>query len=268
MDGDKTVTANFSQDGYTLTINIEGSGSVAKDPDQGTYVYGTSVELTAIADPGWTFSHWDDDLTGSTNPDSIVMDGDKTVTANFSQLPVHTINLDPKWNLVSIPVYENIGKTDITVRYDNNNYSWTEAAGLGILLNDIYDWDRVNQVYIGISTLEPGKSYWMQANFDCELIIYSDAVGTGDITLLPVNWSLVGLPYEEIVNKQNLIIHCDGHDITWADAINSTNPTGNPIIIPFIYGWDRVNQYYMFSDTLEADYGYWIFAYQECTLKK
>jgi len=36
MDGDKTVTATFTQDQYTLTVNTVGSGSVAKNPDQAT----------------------------------------------------------------------------------------------------------------------------------------------------------------------------------------------------------------------------------------
>jgi hypothetical protein len=70
---------------YTLTVNIVGSGSVAKSPDQPTYTYGTVVQLTATADPSWTFSSWSGDLTGSTNPDSVTMDGDKTVTATFTQ---------------------------------------------------------------------------------------------------------------------------------------------------------------------------------------
>ncbi|MBN2445614.1 MAG: S8 family serine peptidase, partial [Phycisphaerae bacterium] len=85
MDGDKTVTAVFVEDQYSLTINITGSGSVTKNPNQGTYTYGQIVQLTANADPGWTFDHWAGDLAGSTNPDTITMDGDKTVTAVFVQ---------------------------------------------------------------------------------------------------------------------------------------------------------------------------------------
>jgi uncharacterized repeat protein (TIGR02543 family) len=70
---------------YTLTVIIDGGGSVAKDPDQATYSYDTVVELTATPDAGWSFSHWSGDLTGSANPDSVTMDGDKTVTAHFTE---------------------------------------------------------------------------------------------------------------------------------------------------------------------------------------
>ncbi|NIS82041.1 MAG: hypothetical protein GTO14_17960, partial [Anaerolineales bacterium] len=71
-------------DEYSLTVNVVGSGSVSKTPDQATYTYGTVVTLTAVADVGWTFSSWSGDLTGSTSPDTITMDGDKTVTATFT----------------------------------------------------------------------------------------------------------------------------------------------------------------------------------------
>ena len=86
MDDDKTITAHFTQDEYTLTINMEGEGSVNKLPDQETYTFNNEVELTAVAvENGWSFSHWTGDLTGSINPKTIKMDGNKTVTVHFSE---------------------------------------------------------------------------------------------------------------------------------------------------------------------------------------
>jgi hypothetical protein len=73
---------------YTLTMNLVGNGSVTLDPAGGTYDEGTVVQLTAIPDSGWEFSEWSGDLTGSTNPDNITMDADKTITATFTALPV------------------------------------------------------------------------------------------------------------------------------------------------------------------------------------
>ena len=84
MDSDKSVTANFTINEYNLTINVEGSGEVIKDPDQEKYEYGTIVELTAVPDTGWSFSHWEGNLTGNENPEYITIDEDKIVTANFS----------------------------------------------------------------------------------------------------------------------------------------------------------------------------------------
>jgi uncharacterized repeat protein (TIGR02543 family) len=85
MDGDKTVTAIFTQDEYTLAVNTVGGGSVTRNPDQATYPHGTVVKLTAVADSGWDFLEWSGDLTGSTNPETITVGGSKTVTATFAQ---------------------------------------------------------------------------------------------------------------------------------------------------------------------------------------
>ena len=68
---------------YTLTINIVGHGTVDTDPD-GPYLSGTEVQLTAIPDTDWVFDGWSDDLSGTDNPETIVMTSDKTVTATFS----------------------------------------------------------------------------------------------------------------------------------------------------------------------------------------
>ena len=83
MNSNKIVTANFIPIQRTLTINVVGSGSVGKTPDKATYDHGESVELTASPGAGYVFSGWSGDLTGSTNPDNLTMDGDKTVTATF-----------------------------------------------------------------------------------------------------------------------------------------------------------------------------------------
>jgi hypothetical protein len=83
MDDDKFVTANFVTEFVTLTVNTIGNGTVEVTPNMAQYPRGTIVELFAIPDSGWVFSHWSGNLWGSQNPDSIVMDADKEVTANF-----------------------------------------------------------------------------------------------------------------------------------------------------------------------------------------
>jgi vibriolysin len=73
---------------YTLTTNSVGNGSITLDPAGGTYCEGTVVTLTAAPDAGWQFDNWSGDLSGTANPTTITMDSNKSVTANFSQLPV------------------------------------------------------------------------------------------------------------------------------------------------------------------------------------
>ena len=92
--------------------------------------------------------------------------------------------------------------------------------------------------------------------------MYSNAIGSGDITDLKQEWNLVGLPYEDPVSKENLIIHNVSGDYTWQEAIDGG------IILGFIYGWDTRTQFYASSNSLNPDYGYWMYAYYACTLKK
>jgi len=86
IDGNKNVTANFVQNQYTLNVNIAppGTGSVTKSPDKASYGHGETVQLTATTTPGFTFNNWSGDASGSTNPITLTMDGNKTVTANFT----------------------------------------------------------------------------------------------------------------------------------------------------------------------------------------
>lgn len=83
VNADHNLTAIFIQIEYTLTVNVLGSGSVAKMPDQAYYHYGDVVQLTANPAPGWRFSVWDGGLTGSVNPSSITINGNSMVTAIF-----------------------------------------------------------------------------------------------------------------------------------------------------------------------------------------
>ena len=98
MDGDKSVTAIFTEvsaEQHTLTVGAVGSGSVGLSPSGGVYAAGTPVELTAVADAGWQFSGWSGDLTGADNPATITMDGDKSVTAIFTEVSAeqHTLTV-------------------------------------------------------------------------------------------------------------------------------------------------------------------------------
>ncbi len=83
MNGNKSYTATFTINSYTLTINIVGGGTVLRNPDQPTYTHGTSVQMTAVPAVGYTFGSWSGDASGSANPRNISMNGNKIVTATF-----------------------------------------------------------------------------------------------------------------------------------------------------------------------------------------
>ncbi len=68
---------------YNLTVHTVGSGTVSQDPTATPYDGGNRVTITANPANGWILSRWTGDLSGSVNPVTITMDGDKTVTAIF-----------------------------------------------------------------------------------------------------------------------------------------------------------------------------------------
>jgi hypothetical protein len=89
MNGDKNVTAVFtaiSQYPLNITISPTNGGSVTKSPNQTQYTSGTIVTLTAVPASGYQFTRWEGNITGTSNPTTITMNGDKNVTAVFTTI--------------------------------------------------------------------------------------------------------------------------------------------------------------------------------------
>jgi len=123
MNNNKTITANFTYSGppmYTLTTSVVGQGTVTP---AGTTEYesGTIVDVSAQAAEYWQFDHWEGNLSGSTNPTTILMDGNKSVTGVFTELP------NPANALANY-----VNKPD-------SNYTWSEYySSSGFLYTDYF----------------------------------------------------------------------------------------------------------------------------------
>jgi hypothetical protein len=69
-----------------VTVSPARSGTTA--PSGITYWGdGTPVTISATPNSGYYFSNWSGDASGSDNPITIIMDRDKTITANFTTAP-------------------------------------------------------------------------------------------------------------------------------------------------------------------------------------
>jgi hypothetical protein len=142
MDSDKTITATFEGlNDYDLLVTIEGSGSVSLDPPGGTYYDGETVEVSATPAPYWEFSSWSGDLNGSINPETIIMNSDKNITAIFDAPDEYnllvtiegsgTVSLNPRGGTY----YE--GETvELSATPDNE---WWEFSGWGGDLSGSYN---------------------------------------------------------------------------------------------------------------------------------
>jgi len=87
MNANHTLLAVFKPL-YTLTITCTTGGTT--DPSPNTYQHkeGIVVEVTAIADSGYVFDHWELDSVsfGSDNPINVTMDADHRLHAVFTQV--------------------------------------------------------------------------------------------------------------------------------------------------------------------------------------
>ena len=91
VTSDHTFNANFSPIQYTLTVYAT-NGTVSKSPNQSNYNSGSNVTLTATPASGYTFTSWSGDASGSTNPLTVTMNGNKNITANFAAI-LYTVTL-------------------------------------------------------------------------------------------------------------------------------------------------------------------------------
>ena len=101
MNSNKSITAVFEstappppEDIYTLTVTVSpsGSGSVTVNPQKPKYAQNEQVTLTATPASGNTFLNWSGSASGSTNPLTVIMTGNKSITANF-EVPVQEMEV-------------------------------------------------------------------------------------------------------------------------------------------------------------------------------
>ena len=71
---------------FALTINVTTGGTTDPVPGTSNQFYGTEVSVTAIPETGNVFWKWTGDASGSENPVSVTVIGDKSITANFVKI--------------------------------------------------------------------------------------------------------------------------------------------------------------------------------------
>jgi uncharacterized repeat protein (TIGR02543 family) len=68
---------------YTLTLKTSSFGTTDPAPGAHTYAGSTTVSVTATPETYATFTGWSGDASGTTNPVTVTMDNNKSVTASF-----------------------------------------------------------------------------------------------------------------------------------------------------------------------------------------
>jgi hypothetical protein len=132
LSGNRNIQAGFVPITYTLLVNTTGSGNVTVDPSHPSYTFGEEVTLTPLAASGWSFSGWGGDLSGNANPALLLIDGNKTVNATFTQnqysLTVNRIGNGTVTRTPNLPSYLHGASVTLTVTPDAG---WTFSGWSG-----------------------------------------------------------------------------------------------------------------------------------------
>jgi hypothetical protein len=85
IDSAKNIIANFKAQ-YTINVSVSPESGGTVTPMSGKYDDGESVQLSAKPATGYRFSYWSGDATGTANDITVLMNNNKTITANFIRL--------------------------------------------------------------------------------------------------------------------------------------------------------------------------------------
>jgi large repetitive protein len=126
-----TARKTSESDLPVLTTHVEGMGRIERNPYQTSYETGASVELEAIADPGWEFENWSGAISGTANPATVNVDADMTVNAVFSYRLLWFTEPDSANSLCS-PAVGSDGTIYITTQtlFDSGLYAYNPDGSL------------------------------------------------------------------------------------------------------------------------------------------
>ena len=230
----KTVTISYCV--LTVNINPTGKGSVTKNPNKTNFTYNETVQLTANPISGYYLNSWDGALSGSSNPQTLTMSSDKSVTANFTQnQSQETVSTPNK------PSGPSSGKVGQSLTFSTGGSS----SNLGHTVEYQFDWGDGTQSSWGSETQShafssSGNKYvkararcqthtsivsgWSGtksvALSYCNLVISSSPSGSGSVNIIP---NKTNFSYNESVQLEAVANSGFTFDY-WGGISGSVNP--------------------------------------------
>jgi hypothetical protein len=194
---------------------------VVKNPNLTKYDSLLSVQLTAVPSWGYHFTTWNGDLAGSINPDTIIMDANKTISANFA-INVYSITANSDTN-------GSISPSGVTNINHGSSQSYTISPDPG---------------YRILAVLIDGISIGAVTNYNFPIVSANHTISASFIALeniqiiLNRGWNLVSVPLVPLNNSASVL---------FPDKIGSA----------FAYN-TALKSYYEVA-TLSNGIGYWVF---------
>jgi uncharacterized repeat protein (TIGR02543 family) len=231
MDRPRTVQALF---GTSLNLFTNGNGQVLLNPPTGPYLYGSTVQLTAVPSPGHYFFGWSGAVSGFANPLLLTATDASGITALFGTL---------KTNQVLLTVLPGSNGT-VTIDPLKNVYTNGEIVTLTAMPAPGYflaGWGGDSSGDLNPLPLVLDANKLVTASFASESNrppTFQSVVRAGDT--LTFAWSTVPGRAYQVEYKTNL------DDTTWTSlsgpitATNSTTTASDPVAADALQRWYRV----------------------------
>ncbi len=135
VNGNVTLSANFAA-AYTVTVNQTTGGSVSVSPSNSAYLYNATATVTATASANYYFVGWSvtgGTIPGSTGTDTLTVQGNVTLAANFALKDTVTVNPTTGGTVTVTPSGPFVPNATATITASANpGYvfgSWSVAGG-------------------------------------------------------------------------------------------------------------------------------------------
>ena len=91
---------------YTLLSAVMGNGLLSVEPQQTSYLSGSTVTFTAKPAAGWEFVGWSGSASSTVNPLALTMNEDKSILATFEK------SVDPNQHIITLSVGSKVARLD------------------------------------------------------------------------------------------------------------------------------------------------------------
>jgi hypothetical protein len=227
-------TSTMIPPSYALNVNAI-NGTVAVNPASGPYNFGTSVTLTPTAFMGYAFVNWTGNIPAgheTDNPLTVIMDANKTITANFVIQQSTNVQMTAGWNLASVP------------RIQTNDSASVIFPGK---IGSVFEYNTATRDYTSAATLSNGPGYWFNYQTTGNITITGSAPGTLTVAVSQTGWVLVG--------SRNV-------QVQTSTLILSNGAT----IVGSIYRYNAITKMYSTTTVINPGDAVWINISKACTI--
>lgn len=162
-DNSSVIEQQITTYELTTTVTPADSGSLAANIEKDDYEEGSNVVITATAENGYVFDHWEGDISGATidnNAITLIMSADKSLTAIFIEEPA---SIDPN-KIVINELRSTGGGYDYIELFNSGTTDFTFSAG-DWAVNDLKGFTVDNEPGIAIpgGTVIPANGFLLIA---------------------------------------------------------------------------------------------------------